>query len=575
METASILFVLLIFLGATAVCVALFDRLGFGSVVGFIVAGVIIGPNTPGPMVVSHVKELQNISELGVVLFLFAVGLEMRPQQFWAMRRELLGMGGGQVLLTALALGAFLVLAYELHWQSATIVALGLAMSSTAVVMSILADRGELSTLHGNNIFSILMAQDLSIVPVMALIPILAHGAAPGDGSPLWEKALLAAAVLAGVFGVARYLLPRALGWAARHRKNDLFGVVLFLGVIAAAWAVDQAGISMTLGAFLLGMLLSASDYRYQVEAVIEPFKGTLMGLFFIAVGMSINVHAMVADWQSLLLLVAVVLVIKTVVLVALSRAFRLDWQTSIRCGFYLSQVGEFAFVLFAASQSAGLLSAHGATLGFLVISISMITTPPMVKLGERVARHFARSSDVTIGKYAQEMSHHLVVVGLNEVGDIIALMAEKSGIPYIAVDNDYDTVRRSQKAGRNVFYGDVRFDSVRVAAGLARARAVFIASTEAGRVRAIALSLRQLYPELRIHVRVATIQEEEFLRSKGIEHAGTVYLESTLFRGEELLKDLGVSEESAKTLVDNLRKDNFRELKGATAPRDPAGASG
>ena len=566
MELSNLLYVMLIFLTATTVCVILFNRLGLGSVVGFIVAGVIIGPHTPGFVALSQVDELQSVSEFGVVLFLFAVGLEMQPKQLWAMRRMLFGLGGGQVLLSAAVLSGFVALAYGLHWQSAVIVGLGMAQSSSAVVMTLLANRGEMASVHGRATFATLMAQDMSIVPVMALIPILAHKtAAAGPHESVWIKTLLILGVLAGIVGAGRLILPRALGWAARNRTTGAFGIILFLGVIAAAWAVDRVGISMTLGSFLLGMLLSASDYRYQVAAVVEPYKGVMMGLFFIAVGMSMDVQTLVSDWYRILLLVAAVLTIKVLVMSLLCRAFGISWQGSLRTGFSLSQVGEFAFVLFSATAAAGLLSQRGVVLGYLLISISMVITPLMVKLGDSLARRFKRAPGGALPDLAaQDLKQHLVIIGLDQVGFTISLLAEKAEIPYIAIDRDFDTVRSGQQAGRSVYYGNILSTPVQQRAGLDQALAVFISTTDAERLRAIALSLKQFFPKLKIYARVSTFEEQAYLRSRGIENAGTMFIESTFFRGSELLKDLGVPEDRATQLVESLRKDDYEFVRNA-----------
>ena len=353
MDIPSILLAVVVFLAATATCVILFERLGFGAILGFIVAGIIIGPYTPGPVPVHAVEELQSVAELGVVLFLFTVGLEMRPEKVWAMRRLIFGFGSAQMLVTAALLAGYLIFFVHVPWETAIIVGLALAMSSTAIVMATLGERGELATEHGRTTFAVLMAQDLWIVPVMALIPILAHTTAQTDAPPFWQKMALVVGVIAGIFLVGRYILPAVLGYCASRRQMDAFGVVLFLAVIAAAWAVDHVGISMTLGAFLLGMLLSASDFRYQIEATVAPFKATLMGLFFIAVGMSIDVGALVRDWEALLVHVPIVLAVKGAVLIGLVLAFGIARSAAIRTGFYLSQVGEFAFVLLGAAAVA------------------------------------------------------------------------------------------------------------------------------------------------------------------------------------------------------------------------------
>ena len=576
MDLDSILVSLVVFLTATAICVTFFERLGLGSVVGFIVAGVLVGPHTPGPVATEQVQSLQNISELGVVLFLFTVGLEMLPKQVWAMRRQLFGLGLLQVVLTAAPLGVFLYYVVDLHWQSAVIVGLGLAMSSTAVVMTVLASRNQLATAHGRTTFAILTAQDLSIVPVMALIPLLAHHqAATAAQGPLWMKTGLAIGVLATTFIVGRYLLPAILGWAARNRNDETFGTVLFLAVLAAALALDQVGISMTLGAFLLGMLLSASDYRYQIVSTIVPFKGVLMGLFFIAVGMSIDIQMLLTDWASILMLIAVVLVIKTAVLLVLCRLFGSDLPTAIRTAFSLSQVGEFAFVLFGATAAAGLLSERGVTQGFLVIAGSMIVTPILIKLGDSLAAWFSKATEFAPGTYAQGMSNHLVIVGLDEVGNVIALMAEHASVPYIAFDRDYRAVIRGRRAGRNVHLGDIYTRTVQEAAGVARAKAVFISTTDMDRLRGIALSMHRDYPGLDIYAQVNTIEDQTRLRAKGIKHAGTGFIESTLFRGGSLLKNMGVAEDQVTVLIDSLRKDDYALSQQALSAEDKAAAPG
>lgn len=417
MDLPSILLAVVIFLAATAICVILFERLGFGAILGFIFAGIIIGPHTPGPVPVHAVDELQGVAELGVVLFLFTVGLEMRPEKIWAMRRLIFGLGSAQMLVTAAVLAAYLVFFVHVPWETATILGLGLSMSSTAIVMSTLGERGELATEHGRTSFAVLMAQDLWIIAVMALVPILAHQKAQTAAMPLWEKIALVVGVVAGIFVVGRYLLPAVLNYCASRRQMDAFGVILFLAVIAAALAVDHVGISMTLGAFLLGMLLSASDFRFQIEATVAPFKQTLMGLFFIAVGMSIDVGALMRDWAALLVQVPVVLILKSAVLIGLALAFGVSRSAAIRTGFYLSQVGEFAFVLLGAAAVAGLLSSDGHTLAMLVVAGSMITTPLMVKVGDHLAGRFRALPANPKAEPAAGLDRHVVIIGYDEVG--------------------------------------------------------------------------------------------------------------------------------------------------------------
>ncbi len=569
MDLQGLLYVLLIYLGATALCVALFDKLGLGSVVGFIVAGIVIGPHTPGPIATNDVAQLQGIAELGVVLFMFIVGLQLRPRQLWAMRGQLTKLGGGQVLLSAAALTPMLVFGFGNSWPTGVILGLGLAMSSTAVVLTILASRGEMATRHGQSMFATLMAQDILFVLIMALIPLLGVSMAAADQEPIWLEILASVGVLGAILLGGRFVLPMALGWAARTRNREAFGILLFLGVIAAAWVSELAGISMTLGAFLLGVMLSASDYRYQVEAVVEPFKVLMMGLFFVSVGMAIEFDALVSDWQSLVLLVVGVLVIKGLVLGGLCRLLGQDRPTAIRSAFGLAQVGEMAFVIFTTAAAAGLLDAEGKALGFLVISSTMVLTPLLFKAGDRLARALKSAREVEPEAAPEELHNHLVIVGLNNVGRLIALLAEQAEIPYVAFDKEIDEVNRCQRAGRCARFGDIRRGAVQQAASLGRARAVFIATIDKNRVRAIALSLRTDYPQLQIFARTETLREGAYLREHGIHNAGTMYIESTLFRGGQLLKVLGVPEEQAGELIEDMRRDDFRLLKKAFSVAD------
>jgi glutathione-regulated potassium-efflux system protein KefB len=571
MDISSILLVVMVFLTATVICVLLFQRLGFGSIMGFIVAGVIIGPHTPGPVPLHAVEELQSVAEFGVVLFMFVVGLEMRPERVWAMRRLIFGLGSAQMIATASLVAAYLLLATQLTWQSAAIVSLALAMSSTAIVMATLGERGEQATEHGRTSFAILMAQDLWIVPVMALVPILAHTAGQPSELMLWEKLLRIVGVVAGILVVGRHILPAALAYCAARRQLDAFRLILFLAVIAAAWTVDNVGISMTLGAFVLGMMLSASDLRYQVEASVDLFKQTLMGLFFIAVGMSIDVGALLEDWQALLVHVPVVLVIKGLVLITLTLAFSISRDAAVRTGFYLSQVGEFAFVLLTTAAAAGLLSERGHTLAMLVVAVSMITTPLMVKTGDGLARRLRKSpAPASAAQPAADLDRHVVIVGFNEVGQLIELMLEKADIPHMVVDQDLDYVRRGTASGREVLWGDMFSATTQSAAGLARAAAIFVTSRETDRAKKLAITLHRLYPGLNVYVRVDTLAEQDELAAKGIRHAGTGYIESTLNRGAALLQDCGVSRDELNSLLEALRRDSYALVRG-TFEQSPA----
>ena len=566
MDLTSILLALVVLLLATAICVILFERLGFGSILGFIVAGIIMGPHTPGPVATENVEDLQHIAELGVVLFLFTIGLEMRPEKMWAMRRLLFGLGSLQMLVTASVLGTYLLLFTDASWESAVIGGLGFAMSSTAIIMATLAERGELATEHGQTSFAILMAQDLWIVPVMALVPILAHRTAEVTEASLWEEVSLLVVAIGGIIVIGRHLLPAVLGYTAKRRRMEAFGIVVMLSVVGAAWVAEHAGLSMTLGAFLIGMLLSASDYRYQIEATVAPFKDTLMGLFFIAVGMSINVSALLSDWSTLITHVPAILALKIAVLIGLTLAFSIGRQAAIRSGFLMSQFGEFAFVLFGAAAVAGVLSTHQLTLGMLAVALSMILTPLMVKIGSELAVRLGAVSVVEEAKPAADLDRHVVVIGYEESGQLICLMLERANVPFIAFDRNISRVQEGKQSGHNVHFGDINSPATQQAAGLGRADAVYVTLRDMEQAKAVAVTLKHLYPLLDVYVRVRTLKDQDELVARGIKHAGTGYIESTLVRGSALLKGIGTSEADVQELVEDFQRDDYALVRSAYA---------
>ena len=314
----------------------------------------------------------------------------------------------------------------------------------------------------------------------------------------------------------------------------------------------------MTLGAFIMGMLLSASDYRYQIEAIVAPFKGTLMGLFFIAVGMSMDVGALLHDWSRLLVHVPAVLFLKVVVLTALVLSFGISRSAAVRTGFYLSQAGEFAFVLFGAAAVAGLLSTEGHTLALLVVAVSMILTPLMVKVGDRLAGRLRDVPAETGATPAADLERHVVVIGFDQVGQLISMMLNKAKIPHVAFDQDIDLVRQGKQSGYDVHFGNMYSTVTQQAAGLGKASAAFVSIRESERAEGLALTLHRLYPSLNVYVRVRSLGEQDKLVSKGIKKAATGYIESTLIRGAMLLKDLGVSEVDVNELVKAFRNDNY-----------------
>ena len=345
-----------ILLAAAAVFVFLFKRLGLGSVLGFLAAGVIAGPS--GFAITTQVDQLRHFTELGVVLLMFVIGLEMQPKKLWSMRRSVFGMGSAQVLLTGIVIAAYGMLT-GFEWKISLILGLGFALSSTAFVLQLLGERGDMATEHGKASFSVLLMQDIAIVPLLAMVPILADAPVMSSEQPFWLEALAVIALIVCVLAVGRYVIPWLLAKTAQSRNMEAFAIVTMLAALGAAYVMELVGVSMALGAFLVGMTLSASDYRHQIEASVEPFKGLMLGLFFISVGMSINLDLLWNSWAVVAGAVVALLILKVTTLYVLGLIFGLGRSVALRTAFILSQCGEFGFVLFGAAHAAGLLSAE------------------------------------------------------------------------------------------------------------------------------------------------------------------------------------------------------------------------
>lgn len=382
MHLDQVLFALFILLTVVGLAVGLFTRLGLGSVLGLLVAGFVVGPS--GLAITQRVTELRHLSEFGIVLLLFIIGLEMQPQKLWSLRRVVFGLGALQVLVTGVVLAGYASLTIE-PWEEALILGFGLALSSTAFGVQVLEERRAMATEYGITSFGILLFQDLAIVPLLALVPLLSNQVDAVERTSFLVRLAQVAAALSAVILFGRFVAPWWLGRTARRGNTDVFSVVVFIGVIGAALAMERAGLSMALGTFLMGMLLSGSPYRAEIESVVLPFKGIMLGLFFVAVGMAIDVRILASDGLRIGGHMVVLMAIKAVLLFGLSRVFGVSRAAALRVALLLSQCGEFGFVLFGAAVAAGLMTDHGFVCAALLISMSMAATPLLVRLSDRL----------------------------------------------------------------------------------------------------------------------------------------------------------------------------------------------
>lgn len=560
MSLNTFLYSAVLLLLVTSVAVALFKYLGLGSVLGLLVAGVVVGPHSPGLSVITtHVGTVRNFTELGVVLLLFLIGLEMRPGRLWAMRRELFGLGSLQILLSGLLIASYIRL-FAVAWPVMLLSGLTLALSSTAFAMQILRERGEIASRHGQAAFAVLLMQDLAVVPLLALVPILSDQGTLNARVPLWEQGAIVGGMglLIGAFG--RYLVPWALHHLARQGNREGFAMVVALAVLLAAWAMHQAGLSMALGAFMMGMLLSGSHYNYQIEAQIEPYKGPLMSLFFVAVGMSIDPGPLLAMPFLFVAHILVITLIKLVVLFGLGLAFGLKVAGALRFSTLLAQAGEFGFVLFGAARGLGLINdqAFGVAVG--LISSSMLLTPLLVRLGDTLAHrsdsHRPLSSDLPMPE--PDAHPPVILAGYGRVGHTVAVILHSTGVPFIAFDHDPEQVARGKADGFPVYFGDISDQALWTAAHVEQATLVVLTIQHGPTALRAVSYLRSSFPELRVVSRARDLESCGQLLQAGASSAFPEVVESSMRLGAQVLEMVGVPAQNVDLLLTGVRRTNY-----------------
>ncbi|MGD2081747.1 MAG: glutathione-regulated potassium-efflux system protein KefC [Chromatiales bacterium] len=561
MEEQGLLFNAFVYLLAAVVAVPLFKRLGLGSVLGYLVAGVVIGPWGVGLIV--NVEDILHFAELGVVLLLFLVGLELDPKRLWTMRRPILGLGGLQVAVTGAVL-ALVGMGLGLPWRHALIAGMGLALSSTALVLQILRERNLLPTPAGNAGFSILLFQDIAVVPMLALMPLLAAGPATVGESGDWSAfAKLLGAVLLTVVG-GRYLLRPVFRLVAGTRLPEIFTAFSLLLVIGIALMMDAVGMSMALGSFLAGVLLADSEYRHALESDIEPFKGLLLGLFFIAVGMTVDVGLLLERPLLVAALVAGLVGIKLALLWGLAGLFEPGGEQRPLFAVLLSQGGEFAFVLFNAAGSQGAMPEDLRALLIGVVALSMMTTPLLLLVHDRLTAPGIRRGPAREMDTIESRDNPVVIAGFGRFGQIVGRLLHANGIGTTILDHDPDQIELIRKFGFKVFYGDAaRLDLLR-AAGAERAQILVVAVDDRRQARRIVSLAREHFPNLRVLTRAWDLIHAFELRNLGVDDVQRETLESALRLAERALRRLGLTAWQSKQAANQFRAHDeqlFEEL--------------
>lgn len=548
---------ILILLAATLLAVPLFQRLKLGSVLGYLFAGVFVGPWGLG--FITQTEEIRHIAEFGVIFLLFIIGIEMRLARLWAMRRMVFGMGTAQVMITGLVIaGVALLLGQPL--KIAVIIGFGLALSSTAFGLQILNERCELHTGHGRSAFSILLLQDLAVVPLLALVSLLAT-----ETTTLLEgieyAILDAALAITLVILVSRLLLTPFLKLVANTKTSEVFTAAAVFIALGTAWLLETVGLSLALGAFLAGLMLAESHYRHQVIADIEPFRGILLGLFFMAVGMSINFGLMVDNRYLLIGLVIGLLLVKSGIIWGVCRLMGIAPANAVRTSTLLSQSGEFGFVLFGLAVVSSLFSDELFQLLTLLVALTMIATPLMHRLGEYIGNRIGpgdNSHDISTAQIDTEHSH-AIIAGFGRVGRRVAKLLQDADVPYLAIEKDIERVLQGTKAGYPVFYGDASHKGVLKAAGADNA-AVLVCTLDntSSAVRIVSI-MNQHYPDITIHARGYDSYHCEQLLKAGASTVISETLEESLKLGSTVLKTMDVFEDDIDALVESFRKEQCK----------------
>lgn len=547
----------LIYLLAAVISVPLSRRLGLGSILGYLAAGIIIGPF--GFAFVRDPEHILNFGELGVVFLLFIVGLELKPSRLWVLRRMVFGLGVTQVIVTAVVIA---LVAWSLGQprNAAFIIGPILALSSTAFVLQMLSEKKQLSAIHGRAAFSVLLFQDLAVIPLIAILPLLGAQASLDDGINFTQIGTMIVTIGGLIIG-GRMLLRPALKMAARSEIPEIFTATALLVVISAALLMQVAGMSMVLGAFIAGMLLADSEYRHQLEADIAPFKGLLLGLFFIAVGMSVNVGLLIEIPGRILLIVALLMITKALILFPLARYFGMcDRGAALKLAAVLSQGGEFAFVLLGIAAHEEVLALPIIDEMILAVAVSMLMTPFIYTLAEHASGKMGQAAERSYD-VPDDLQHEVLIAGFGRVGQIVGRLLSIVGKPFTALESDSAQVDFVRRYGATVHYGDAsRVDLLR-AAGAEHAKLFVLAVSDLEESMRIAEAVIRHFPHLKIIARARNRRHAHKLMDLGIEHIFRETLLSSLAMTEQILTRLGHSPEDAKHVVEAFYERDARLL--------------
>jgi len=553
-------------LAAAVVAVPLFRKLGLGSVLGYLAAGVVIGPFAFG--MIEDAEAILHVAELGVVMFLFIIGLEMRPAKLWALRKEIFGLGVAQVLACGLLLTG-VALAFGVTPAVAFVGAMGFVLSSTAVIMQTLDEKNEINTPAGQRAVSILLLEDLAIVPLLAVVAVLATmlGVAE-DGPPLWQTIGLAVAAIAGVFVAGRYAINPIFRQLAKYGGREVMLAAALLVVTGAAWAMSLGGLSMAMGAFLAGVLLSDSTFRHQLEADVDPFRSILLGLFFLSVGMSLNLGVVLADWRWVIGGVVLFMIVKAAGIYGIARLFKARHEEALGRAALFAQGGEFAFVLFGAALAAGLFDARTSAIFTAIVILSMVLTPLVTVV---VSRFLLKPAEVSIDDLEgvdrpSNLRERVLIIGFGRFAQVVSQPLLARDVDVSIIDHDVEMIQAAGNFGFKVYFGDgSRLDVLR-ASGAAEAETILVCVDKPEVADRIVELCKAEFPLTKLFVRAYDRGHSIRLLEAGVEYHIRETFESAIKFGEQVLIDLGFNAtDVAETIEDVRRRDAERLILQVT----------
>ncbi|PHM38914.1 Inner membrane protein ybaL [Xenorhabdus mauleonii] len=556
METSALLNVGTLFLFAVVVAVPLAQKARIGAVLGYLIAGIALGPWGIG--FIKDVDEILHFSELGVVFLMFIIGLELNPTKLWQLRRSIFGVGTAQVILTALVLALLLYLT-NFSWQAAVIGGIGLAMSSTAMALQLMKEKGMKGNEGGKLGFSVLLFQDMAVIPALAVIPLLAGGAGSSD----WYRIALKIMAFAGMLLGGRYLLRPLFRLVVKCGIREVFTAASLLVVLGAAIFMEKLGFSMALGTFIAGVLLADSEYRHELEIAIEPFKGLLLGLFFISVGMSLNMGVLLTNLFSVLLSVLGLVLVKGLILYLLGRISGMRKSSSLQFSGVLSQGGEFAFVLFSVALGQGVLEQNQMSLLLVVVTLSMMTTPLVMQLIEKLLAHrYNAQEEHGEQPFVEDNDPQVILVGFGRFGQVVGRLLMANKIRITVLERDVSVISTMRRYGYKVYYGDASELELLRSAGAEKAKAIVVTCDEPEDTMTIVRLCQKHFSHLHIIARARGRLEAHELLQSGVKDFNRETFASALDLGRKVLIRLGIHPHQAHRAQQHFRRLDMRMLR-------------